>query len=171
MLVQEELTLPGENDPPRNRRRDTRCPPAESFKPLNDIETDFSKSGEINPEDNECRLENEVFLPRSWAEMDFTWKASSLCHKPLYFEEIQLERYGNTRDCLLQPAISGARFVANVAVLPYRMGMSPPLECKYTLGYYRPGNCAPHLRYRIPFSPRGALLQGAAVTGLILLIP
>ena len=46
----------------------------------------------------ECRLEGETYEPRRFATTMFTWKAAGNCHKPLYFEDWQLERYGHHRD-------------------------------------------------------------------------
>ena len=40
----------------------------------------------------ECRLGDDAVVSRNWQSTTFTWKASALCHKPLYFEEEQLER-------------------------------------------------------------------------------
>jgi len=100
-----------------------------------------------------------------------TWKASGLCHKPLYFEEVQLERYGHTAGPVLQPVLSGAHFFMNIATLPYQMGMSPPNECEYALGYYRPGSCAPWLLPPVPLSVRGGLMQAGAIVGGVYLIP
>jgi hypothetical protein len=119
----------------------------------------------------ECALGDEQFAPRFWQPVAFTWKASALCHKPLYFEERQLERYGHTTGPFTEPVLSGAHFFLNVAVLPYKMGMNPPNECQYPLGYYRPGSCAPRLLPPVPISPRGALFQAGAVTGLVFLLP
>ena len=99
-----------------------------------------------------------------------TWTASALCHKPLYFEEVQVERYGHTAG-IVQPFISGAHFFVNIAFLPYNMGINPPNECQYALGYYRPGNCAPWLMPPVPLSIRGAAVQAGAVAGVIAIIP
>ena len=104
----------------------------------------------------ECTLGDDQFVPRAWDQVTFTWKASALCHKPLYFEEVGLERYGHTMGPLLEPVHSGAHFFLNVAFLPYKMGINPPHECQYALGYYRPGNCAPWLVPPVPISLRGA---------------
>jgi hypothetical protein len=103
--------------------------------------------------------------------MTFTWKASALCHKPLYFEERQLERYNHGCGPFVQPIMSGAHFFLNVAVLPYKMGINPPGECQYPLGYYRPGSCAPRLLPPLPISLRGGLAEAGVVSGLIFLIP
>ncbi len=109
--------------------------------------------------------------PRNWLASTFTYQASGLCHKPLYFEEVQLERYGHTAGPIKQPLLSGAHFFGNIAVLPYKMAINPPLECQYALGYYRPGSCAPWHIPPIPFSVRGALAEAGVWIGGIYLIP
>lgn len=119
----------------------------------------------------ECTLGDVVYTGRYFVPTTFTWKASALCHKPLYFEDIQLERYGHTAGPLLQPALSTAHFFGSIAVLPYKMGIHPPNECCYALGYYRPGSCAPWLLEPVPLSLRGALLQTGAVLGAVYTIP
>ena len=103
--------------------------------------------------------------------MTFAWTASALCHKPLYFEDVQLERYGHSAGPIAQPFLSTAHFFGNIAILPYKMGINPPNECQYALGYYRPGSCAPYMIEPFPLSLRGALYQTAFVAGLITLLP
>lgn len=119
----------------------------------------------------ECTLGDYPFDPRAWDQVTFTWKASALCHKPLYFEEVGVERYGHAMGPFLEPVHSGAHFFLNIAFLPYKMGINPPHECQYALGYYRPGNCAPWLLPPVPVSLRGALMEGAAAVGLVYLFP
>ncbi len=125
--------------------------------------------GDIYPPD--CPMKHETFEPRHWAGLTYTWKASGLCHKPLYFEDVQLERYGHSWGPYLQPIISGGHFFLNVPILPYNMGLEPPCECMYTLGYYRPGSCAPYMLDPIPLSVRAALFQGGVWTGMSYVIP
>ncbi len=108
---------------------------------------------------------------RPWAEFPCAWEASGLYHLPLYFEDVPLERYGHTLHPLAQPAISAAHFFGTVPMLPYKMGLEPPLEHVYALGYYRPGNPAPKLIYPLPLRLDAASLQSGAVVGLIFLIP
>ena len=122
---------------------------------------------------SECLLGagGENSQERQWTPLTLTWKSSGLCHKPLYFEQIQLERTGHTCGPIMQPLLSGAHFFGSVAALPYKMGIHPPLECQYALGYYRPGSCAPFLIPPVPLSVRGALAQTGAVLGLIYTIP
>ncbi|MCC9600634.1 hypothetical protein LOC67_08675 [Stieleria sp. JC731] len=119
----------------------------------------------------ECLVEQVAYTPRTWSPMTMTWKASNLCSKPRYFEEVNLERYGHTAGPWLQPVVSSAHFFANIAVLPYKMGIHPPNECVYALGYYRPGNCAPWIVPPVPVSARGALAQGAFMSGAFWLVP
>lgn len=120
---------------------------------------------------NECTPGGRELVRRDWAPSTFHWHASALCHKPLYFEEVQLERYGHTAGPIRQPLISGAHFFINLAALPYNMAIHPPQECQYALGYYRPGSCAPWMIPPIPLSLRGAAAEVGAALGFAYVIP
>jgi len=120
----------------------------------------------------ECTVnDGQMFGGRCWEQITYMWKASAMCHKPLYFEDEQLERYGHSFTPCFQPFISGAHFFCTLPVLPYCMGVEPPCECIYALGYYRPGSCAPYMCNPIPLSPRGALIEAGAVTGVSAILP
>jgi hypothetical protein len=119
----------------------------------------------------ECTLGDSQFVPRLWPGITYTWKASALCHKPLYFEEPQLERYGHSRGPIIDPLFSAAHFFVCVPLLPYNMGVEPPHECIYSLGYYRPGSCAPWIVDGFPISLRGLALECTAATGAAFAIP
>jgi hypothetical protein len=108
---------------------------------------------------------------RCWDQTTYQWKASALCHKPLYFEDEQLERYGHSFSPCFQPFVSGAHFFTRLPVLPYCMGVEPPCECIYALGHYRPGSCAPYMINPVPISPRGALFEAGAVWGAAAILP
>ncbi len=118
-----------------------------------------------------CPQGDEPFLGRNFVDTTVTWKASGACHKPLYFEEVQLERYGHEWGPVVQPAISTVKFFGNLAVLPYKMGIHPMNECQYPLGYYRPGSCAPWSIGPVPISLRGALSQAKFVTAAAWALP
>jgi len=118
-----------------------------------------------------CKMGKESFTPRSWAPTTFHWTASALCHKPAYFEDLQLERYGHTLGPWLQPFASGGHFFLSVPALPYAMGLFPPNECIYTLGYYRPGSCTPYMLDALPLSIRGILYEGGVWTAGAFVIP
>ncbi|XZE18503.1 hypothetical protein SH449x_003800 [Pirellulaceae bacterium SH449] len=118
-----------------------------------------------------CALNDGTLEPRQFVPTTMTFKASGSCHKPLYFEEPQLERYGHEWGPVVQPVISTANFVKNVAILPYKMGIHPMNECQYPVGYYRPGECAPWTVGPVPISLRGALFQAGAITGASAILP
>ena len=120
---------------------------------------------------NECTLGDYQPIARCWAPHTFTWKASALCHNPLYFEDIQLERYGHSAGPIRQPIRSTRHFFTRLVSLPYLTAIHPPNECVYALGYYRPGNCAPWLVDPIPLSLSGARRQAAFITGGAFLLP
>ncbi|MDR0522288.1 MAG: hypothetical protein LBH00_10610 [Planctomycetaceae bacterium] len=146
------------------------CSEKIKLKSLKDISHDIrpKNAAELPPE---CILETEPYSGRHFAQTCFQWKASAVCTKGAYFEDVQLERYGHTACPLLQPVISGAKFFVTVPLLPYKMGVTPPTECVYTLGHYRAGSCAPYMIDPFPISIRGALFEAGAVTGAILAIP
>ena len=103
--------------------------------------------------------------------LNFAWTASGLCHKPLYFRELQAERYGHSIGRISQPFLSAAHFFCNVAILPYNMGMRPPQECVYALGHHWPGDPAPRYIPAVPISLRGGLMQAGAVLGAVYVLP
>ncbi len=119
----------------------------------------------------ECAVGTKQHESRQWPQVTYNWKAAALCHKPLYFEQVQLERYGHSWGPYVQPLMSGAHFFATLPVLPYKMGIRTPCECVYSLGYYRPGSCAPYMIDPISFTWRAALFEGAAATGISFVIP
>ena len=82
-------------------------------------------------------------LDFGWNHSDVHWSATCLCHKPLYFEEINAERYGYTVSRVLQPVISAGHFFFTIPALPYKMVVDRPCDCIYTLGHYRPGRLRP----------------------------
>jgi hypothetical protein len=127
------------------------------------------KEGEDFP--YECAIQESGLIGRCWAQTTYLWKASALCHKPLYFEDEQLERYGHSMPPCIQPFCSGAHFFCTMPVLPYCMGVEPPTECIYALGHYRPGSCAPYMFEPVPLSWRGALFEAGAWTGAAFVIP
>ncbi|MCE9556942.1 MAG: hypothetical protein K8T91_26640 [Planctomycetes bacterium] len=133
-----------------------------------DIEVRARRGFEV-PKD--CSLADEAFQPRDWENTDFVWTASGLCHKPLYFEERHLERYGHSTGPYTQPLVSGAHFFGSVLMLPWNMGLKLPGECEYALGHYEPGNCAPYMIPALPITARAALFQAGAAAGLVYLLP
>lgn len=171
--VQDERFLPREPEPGDEElgggTMPERCPSPRDLKPINQITHRIAAEPGLFPQ--ECVLSDEPFVPRNFACTVFTWKASALCHKPLYFQQAKLERYGHTFGPVLTPVLSTGHFFVSVFALPYKIGMNPPWECMYPLGWYRPGSCAPYTLGPVPISLRGAALQGLVTTGLWFLFP
>lgn len=149
----------------------------DTLKPLGQLETRIATQGTQMPPDcaaqfftGEGSAETRLDITRGWPLTAVHWKPSGAVHRPLYFEDAPLERYGQ-RACYIQPVISAARFYGSVLLLPYKMGYEPPRKCIYTLGYYRPGSCAPCVLQHPPFSATGAALEVGVIAGAILLIP
>jgi hypothetical protein len=94
----------------------------------------------------------------------------TMCFRPLYFEEICVERYG-CRVPYLQSTISGAQFLKNVALLPYKMRVQPPRSCVCSNGFSRCGDPMP-----VGYDPcvwrwDAAAIEIAAVTGFVFILP
>ena len=154
---------------PQLREFKESCPSPKDLKPIRELTTNITPSEGELPHD--CPLGNATFKARVFAPITYTWTASGLCHKPLYFEDVQLERYGHMAGPWVQPFASGAHFFLTIPILPYKMGLETPNECMYSLGYYRPGDCAPYLFDPLPLSVRGALFEAGAWVGAVAIFP
>ncbi len=154
--------------------------PDEYIRPIGDLGADIAfKPGPL-PEKYD-RLAAEKFAragevvaafgsDRPWPPFTYAYVAPGLCHRPLYFEEPNVERYGYQLGCV-QSVVSGAHFFATVPFLPYKMVLSRPHDCRYTLGQYRPGDYTPFQRTRFVWDTKAAAAQMGVVVGLVFLIP
>ncbi|MFT4557325.1 MAG: tetratricopeptide (TPR) repeat protein [Planctomycetaceae bacterium] len=117
-------------------------------------------------------VQHTVGYSRDWTPLSYSWEAPQLKYNPLYFEDPQLERYGN-EVCILQPFLSGARFYTTIATLPYQMMSEGNSVCHtvYDFGYARPGDCVPYALEVPEFSLTGSLSSGAWVYALIVILP
>lgn len=152
------------------------------FRPITQIEPFFdysptSSSKKTMANAKEPRFPEVVNLPeqgttdRMYADMHYHWHASNLHHNPLYFEDVSLERYGHAYPPAIQPFVSVGKAGLQLVGMPYQLALNPVWNEEYVLGYYRPGDPAPHLRYRVPFNKKAAFTATAAYTGLMFLFP
>jgi hypothetical protein len=140
--------------------------------PVADLsDVDMSYVSELWNLPTRCGSGYEPHTGRCFIDSTVQWKASGACSNPLYFEQVQLERYGHETGPVLQPMISSARFLGGLVLLPYKVGLNPPTECKYALGYYRPGSCAPYMVEPFPLSLRAGLAQAGFWTAAPALFP
>jgi hypothetical protein len=109
------------------------------------------------------------------AQSGYHWQPTPeglvFCYQPLYFQEVNVERYGRSFG-MFQPVVSVVSFYGRVPLSPYMVFARPARRC----------TCPPHWTlpgYRIPewerheFVPSfaGGSAEAAAIAGLILLIP
>ncbi len=123
------------------------------------------------PEGFNEKLDNGEYVARQTSPAVLQWAPTNLYHYPLYFEDPALERYGHTYHPVVQPFASAGRFATQLAGIPYQMTLHPVCSREYTLGYYRPGECAPKKHYQIPFNEEAAVMQAAALAGIFLIFP
>ena len=157
----------------------TDCPPIDKL--LGEIKPAAAMSASIVSTANRPSDCSEgLFLPprpgiaRTAGIIQFNWQAPNFFHRPLYFDDTPLERYGQSvKHTCLQPFISGAKFAGTFAILPYKMGIDRIGDCVSPLGYYRPGSCAPCVRERIipAIEADAALLEAGTALALILILP
>ncbi len=106
-----------------------------------------------------------------WPTQRVCWSAPEYWHRPLYFEDAPLERYGQTISPVLQPATSATRFYATLFVLPYKMTLTRPWGCVPNLGYCRPGSPTRPMREGLPWDARAAFVEAATVAGVVWALP
>jgi hypothetical protein len=84
--------------------------------------------------------------------IEYQWTASGLWWHRLYFDDVPLERYGQTINPCLQPFRSAICFCGDLIVAPYTMATEGPCAPISRLGYYREGDCDPPVRERLIYT-------------------
>ncbi|MBL8818524.1 MAG: hypothetical protein JNL58_21025 [Planctomyces sp.] len=123
------------------------------------------------PPDFYEKMDHGEYVPRKHSPVVFQWAPTNLYHHPLYFEDPGLERYGHTYHPIVQPFASTGKFAHQFITLPYQMALNPVHSKDYTLGWYRPGDCAPKKTYILPFNEEASVVHIATMATLILIIP
>lgn len=78
----------------------------------------------------------------------FAWEAPNIRYQPLYFEDVVLERYGQTLTDYRQGIRSAIRFGAAFTGLSLQLLETSSQSCDHPLGYCRPGSCVPQTTQR-----------------------
>ena len=110
------------------------------------------------------------FAGRTWPESHTTVEADYVCHKRLYFEQKNFERYGWDLGPVT-PLVSAGTFFTDVAFYPYNWGTDLFRNYECSAGYCKPGDPVPLLLYPVELSATGFLAEAAAVGGLIAIFP
>lgn len=111
-----------------------------SLKPMSSINPRIRSVSGKTPADRSSRLTNRGSMPFSATSKVFAWAAPNINYEPLFFEDVALERYGQTRGLIRQPFVSAAEYLKSAAFLPYASIYDPIDSCDYPLGYCRPGD-------------------------------
>ena len=114
---------------------------------------------------------SDSYANRQWAMLDFHWQPSELVFQPPYWDDVPLERYGQTISPHWQPIISGGKFFLTFPIIPYKIGIDRTHDHISTLGYYRPGSTAPCVRQRLPWEWDAALFEAGAWGGGFFIFP
>lgn len=158
------------------------CPTPEElgewFKPIDRIKMSVRPSDGRMPIDCSTQLffsptgQGGCSVPaRNWSNSEFNWVASNLRAQPAYWDDVPLERYGQTICPAAQPGISGAKFFLTFPIIPYKIGVDRTHDLIYTLGYYRPGSPMPAVRQTLPFEWDAVAFEALAVTGMVFILP
>lgn len=89
---------------------------------------------------------------------------SFVVYNPLYFEDLNVERYGWELG-VLQPLASTLHFYKDVVLLPYNAAVLPPWACDANAGYYNVGQPVPYICYVPPWSWKGAVAEVGTFVG------
>jgi hypothetical protein len=108
--------------------------------------------------------------PVAWFQPVGYGHVADVPYQPLYFEEVNLERYGYYCRCV-QPLVSAAHFYGTVPLLPYKMASEPPCELRSSLEYPPAATAAAPVPLWKPLSLKGVFAETAVVAGVILLFP
>jgi hypothetical protein len=82
----------------------------------------------------------------NWDPLGYCWASPAFCHKPLYFEQPNLERYAKYPNCTVATIGSIGHFYGTALLLPAKFAMKPCWSSSCTLGNHRPGDCNPKQR-------------------------
>lgn len=125
---------------------------SQSFGPwprtsIQETRIDIRETNKVVPKDRSDELTSGSNVS-DWNQFSpsptvFAWAAPDIRYQPLYFEDVALERYGQSSGLLSQPVRSGVNFFKSFVSLPNQMRHDKPGSCDHPLGFCRPGSYVP----------------------------
>jgi len=117
---------------------------------IRNLRIDIREHAAVSPPDRSGELDYGIGV---WGDQFgqpsiYHWVAPDIQYAQLYFEDVALERYGQTSGPYRQFFRSGIHFFRSVAMLPNKVCNDSPRTLDYPLGYCRPGSAAPLTRTR-----------------------
>lgn len=115
---------------------------------IREIRIDIREKAEVAPQDRSVELDygDGIWMDQFTEPTVFNWVAPDIYYAQLYFEDVSLERYGQTSGPYRQFIRSGIHFYRAVATLPNKYRNARPYELESPLGFCRPGSPAPLTR-------------------------
>lgn len=107
---------------------------------------------------------------RTRQETIVSWTPWTLCYRPLYFEEIELERYGCSAGCF-QPSISAAHFFLGVGLMPYKVATRLPRSCVCSNGFSSCDDVPPPGYEDCQIHWDAAAIEAATLAAIVLSLP
>jgi hypothetical protein len=149
--------------------------PDQFVKPLSDVPLDIRPTQGEMPFDAAAQAFAATNANPNWdtrtrrpVVVDYTpW---TICFRPLYFEEIGLERYGCSAG-VFQPFISYSHFLTTVPLMPYRMVVRCPRSCVCSNGASQcgdpllPGYTTSGIRLD------AAAIEAGIIAGIVIALP
>ena len=112
-------------------------------KTIQEVQIDVrDSSGDIPKDESEVlnASSQRYYGSDGRTEKVFAWAAPNIRYQPLYFEDVALERYGQTKGLVKQPIVSAFKFLRDGALLPFNAKIDNPYSCDTPLGFCRPGS-------------------------------
>jgi hypothetical protein len=121
------------------------------MRPMSEVSIDIREPNVRLPRDRSVELQN--YVTHDWTvtnapELAVWWAAPNIRYGQLYFENVALERYGQTCNPYKQVYASAAHFFCSVWAVPFQMWSAPAGSCDTPLGYCRPGSATDLQRQR-----------------------
>ena len=129
-----------DDDRPRRKSRQFGVWPKKSIQ---EVSIDVRDTSGDVPKDESSVLNassQRYFGSDGKTEKVFAWAAPNIRYQPLYFEDVALERYGQTKGLVKQPIVSAFKFLRDGALLPLNAKIDNPYDCDTSLGFCRPGS-------------------------------
>jgi hypothetical protein len=115
-------------------------------------------------------LSREAYAGRQWPQQDRFAEPNYVCYGRLYFEQLNLERYGWDLG-FVTPFVSAAAFFGDVVTMPYNAWEDPCRCYECSAGYCLPGDPIPFLLYPPHQSVTGYLAEAGAAVALFAIFP
>lgn len=121
------------------------------MRPISQVSLDIREANVRLPRDRSTELQNYVM--NDWTvtgspELAYWWAAPDIRYGQLYFENVALERYGQTCGPYKQVFASAGHLFCSVWAVPFQMWTAPAGSCDTPLGYCRPGSATGLYRQR-----------------------